>query len=46
MDLAILPLSSLHMYDIVNNVLHTTRQAMHIVYITFAKHVYCLHYVF
>ena len=24
------------MYDIVNNLLHTTRQAMHIVYITFA----------
>ena len=23
------------MYDIVNNLLHTTRQAMHIVYITF-----------
>ena len=24
------------MYDIVNNLLHATRQAMHIVYITFA----------
>ena len=24
------------MYDIVNNLLHTTRQAMHIVYIMFA----------
>ena len=31
------------MYGIVNNLLHTTRQAMHIVYITFAmfsKHLF------
>ena len=28
--------SLMYMYDIVNDLLHTTRQAMHIVYITFA----------
>ena len=27
---------SIYIYDIVNNLLHTTGQAMHIVYITFA----------
>ena len=27
---------SIYMYDIVNNLLHTTRKAMYIVYITFA----------